>query len=159
MSWSTMTRGERLTAIRRGYLAELSNRQIAAQLGTTKNAVLALAWRWRLNADNARYWKETTPRPSITRYDRIQKKKHDPVPIQVRRARLQNNAKDPASRRVIDAINAIPLSDNAIALKLGIVPNTISNWRRGAQRVVPFMQQCVNDFITKFNQETTDVEE
>lgn len=155
MSWTTMTRGERLLAIQRGYIAGRTNRQIAASLGTTKNSILALAWRWYLNADNASYWKATKHRPYPTNYDRVRKERAR-VPIEVRRARLQNKAKDAESRKAIDAINAIPLSDDEIAREIGIAVNTISNWRRGAQRVVPLMQQCVTDFVTKFNQEAQD---
>jgi hypothetical protein len=135
MKWADLSIDARLEAIRRGYLEGLTNAQIGARLETTKSAVLGLAWRWRLTRQNAPVWSRTTKRERYpeNRTNRVRVPKPR-KPVSERRAKLRNLATDPESRRIVDAINALPLYDHDTlhaAMRLG---------RRGALvgRVVGF---------------------
>lgn len=146
MTWAEMSTDERLAATRQGFIDGLSGQQIAAKYGSTKSAVIGNAWRWKLTAANSPRWVKGKKRPS--KYV-PQKRDRPKIPIATRRARLQNNGKDAASRAVIAALNALPIHDVEIAEEMGTHQNTISNWRRGAARVTPFMQKCAWDTVAR----------
>jgi len=147
-----MDRDAKLEAIRLGYIDGHNNTRIAAALGTTKNAVLGLAWTWKLNADNAHHWVKTGPRPTEWR---ARKKTICPkIPMSVQRARLANRARDAGSRAAVDMLNALPMHDCEIAEELGVSRTTLSNWRRGQNKVTAFMQQCVADVVARLGSRT-----
>jgi transposase-like protein len=147
--WSTLSREQRLQIIRQGYLNGHSNSRIGEALDVSKNTVVALAWRWYLNAGNAHGWKIAKCRPTPPRYG--QRRARPKLTIEQRRARLQNSAKDAASRISVASLNALPFGDIEIAVELDVATHTISNWRRGRHRVTPFMQQCVATLVARMN--------
>lgn len=154
--WPDMDGMDQIYRIRDGYLAGLSASQIAAPLGTTRNAVLGLAYRWCLCPANAHLWHPgMAAERKAAEADRSAGRPRQYVPtgltLKQKAARRVNFATDPATRAAVDRLNAIPFHDKIIEEEMGVERDVLSRWRRGHRRMTPFMLSLVDETVRRFS--------
>lgn len=143
MNWRTLTFGERV-AVLKGFFAEgLSFPQMAERFdNATKNSVLGFCYRIGLNRVNHSVYELPEGWGG-----KVARKPARRGPNTFRSAREVNNATDPATRAVVDAVNRSGQYTYVIAEAAGVDRRTISAWRRGRHTGSPFLLQCVREAV------------
>lgn len=146
-----MSQSERIEAVRAGMIDERSFSQIAAPLGTTKNAIIGFAFRKNITVRNASYWTATLiiKRPK-KRYERRTTPFNPVVALRKRRAKLMNKATDPELRALIDRVNSIQMSDDMITAELGVNERYFTQIRHGWAKPSAFMFGCIDELCRRY---------
>ena len=114
----------------------LSYSEIAAHLGISKNAVAGRIYRERVAAGLViPPFRPSRAKKATRRF--------------LSRNRGRNKAKDPATRRIIEMVNASRLYDHEIAEIAGITTATIRTWRAGTKVGKPVFISWVQEALER----------
>jgi len=144
------------------HLQGLSNKEIAARTGRTRNAVIGRIWRHTQRThpaaprkglpDDATIRKVLAENQGVIRYTAkalgVSQQRLTSAGYRNPR-KAKNRATDPATREVVDMIFESPVPKYMIAEGAGIGLNTIYGWSSGNHTGRPFLLACVRDYLTK----------